>query len=56
MSQFIRNNNNLRVVEDGSLDIIPNCPLGTYIVNKNPQTGKYYLSKILDFTQAGKSI
>lgn len=50
MSQFIRNNNNLRVVKDGSLDIIPNCPLGTYIVNKNPQTGKYYLSKILDFT------
>lgn len=54
MSQFIKNNNDLRVVEDGSLNIVPKCPLGTYIVNRNPQTGEFYLSKILDFTQTGK--
>lgn len=47
MTNYIVNNNNVRIFGDEEVNIQPNLPLGTYLVKENPMTGELYLEKQL---------
>ena len=54
MTNYIVNNNNVRIFGDEEVNIQPNLPLGTYLVKENPMTGELYLEKTVNFTKPAK--
>lgn len=54
MSQYIKDDNIIRVSESSTLAVSEHLPLGTYVLEFNKQTDEFYLKKIDDFKPLGK--
>lgn len=45
MTNYIVNNNSVRIFGDDEINIQPKLPLGTYLVKSQSMTGELYLEK-----------
>lgn len=54
MSQYIKDDNIVRVSTSSTLTISPKLPCGTYLLELDAQTRQFYLRQIEDFKPAGK--
>lgn len=51
MTNYIVNNNSVRIFGDDEINIQPKLPLGTYLVKSQPMTGELYLEKTVNFSK-----
>ena len=54
MSQYIKDDNIVRVSDSSTLTISKQLPCGTYLLELDPQTRQYFLQQIEDFRPANK--
>lgn len=54
MTQYIKDDNIIRVSGSSTLEVSRKLPCGTYLLEKDERTGQYYLRRIEDFRPSGK--